>query len=135
MPGGGALAFAAALEVVDRGGPPEAGGAVPGALGAGRSLRPSVTDTGTDATPEVLSRVAEPFSTTGPQGKSAGLGLAMVEGYAEPSDGTPHVRSEPGRGCDRLAPAAGRRGAGRAVAREARARARPARAGTGASCW
>ena len=58
----------------------------------------SVLDTGEGMTPEVLSRVTEPFFTTTPKGKATGLGLAMARGFAEQSGGALSIDSAPRRG-------------------------------------
>lgn len=61
----------------------------------------SISDTGCGMTPEVLSRIFEPFYTTGgksddPRGN--GLGLVFCRQIIESHDGGIQVESEPGRG-------------------------------------
>ncbi len=58
----------------------------------------SVTDTGCGIEPDVLRRVFEPFFTTKESGKGSGLGLAMVNGFAEQSGGIATIESKVGRG-------------------------------------
>ncbi|MFL5258037.1 MAG: ATP-binding protein [Rhodopila sp.] len=58
----------------------------------------AVRDTGTGMPPEIISRVIEPFFTTKEQGKGTGLGLAMVNGFAEQSGGCLRIESAPGSG-------------------------------------
>jgi CheY-like chemotaxis protein len=58
----------------------------------------SVSDTGTGIEPEILKRVFEPFFTTKESGKGSGLGLAMVNGFAEQSGGIATIESKPGSG-------------------------------------
>ncbi len=57
-----------------------------------------VSDTGCGMTPEVLTRVTEPFFTTKEVGKGTGLGLSMVVGFAEQSGGLAHIESSPCKG-------------------------------------
>ncbi len=58
----------------------------------------SVNDTGAGIEPEILKRVFEPFFTTKESGKGSGLGLAMVNGFAEQSDGLATIESKLGVG-------------------------------------
>jgi PAS domain S-box-containing protein len=71
--------------------------------GAGRELGSdhvliAVTDTGTGITPDNLERVMDPFFTTKDVGKGSGLGLSMVYGFAQQSNGAFYIHSEVGRG-------------------------------------
>jgi CheY-like chemotaxis protein len=58
----------------------------------------SVRDTGTGISPEVLSRVFDPFYTTKGQGEGTGLGLSMVYGFAKQSGGLVTIESDEGVG-------------------------------------
>jgi signal transduction histidine kinase/ActR/RegA family two-component response regulator len=67
-------------------------------LEAGRFVVVSVKDEGHGIDPEVLPRIFEPFFTTKEQGQGTGLGLSMVYGFSQQSDGALDVRSEVGKG-------------------------------------
>jgi PAS domain S-box-containing protein len=57
----------------------------------------AVTDTGTGMDETTLAQAMDPFFTTkGPRG--TGLGLSMVKGFAEQSDGKVEITSTPGEG-------------------------------------
>ena len=58
----------------------------------------AIHDTGTGIAPEDLERVMDPFFTTKDVGKGSGLGLSMVYGFAQQSNGTFRIRSELGSG-------------------------------------
>ncbi|NEU11170.1 response regulator [Methylobacterium sp. BTF04] len=57
-----------------------------------------IADTGTGIPPEILQRVCEPFFTTKSLGQGTGLGLAMVFGLAQQSEGRLRIASEVGCG-------------------------------------
>ncbi|MGD8318962.1 MAG: PAS domain S-box protein [Gemmatimonadota bacterium] len=64
----------------------------------GPYLRVSVEDEGQGIPPEHLNRVFEPFFTTKRVGKGSGLGLSMVYGFAQQSNGFVRIDSEVGKG-------------------------------------
>ncbi|MCL1500438.1 hybrid sensor histidine kinase/response regulator [Xanthomonas nasturtii] len=95
MPDGGQLRIATRhLQVQDQ----------PLELGRGVSLAPgnyavvSVADTGTGMAADVLERVFEPFYTTKPIGQGTGLGMSMIYGFMQQSNGQVWVESQPGAG-------------------------------------
>ena len=71
---------------------------------AARQLEPgdyvilSVTDKGVGMPPHIVARAAEPFFTTKSPGEGTGLGLAMVQGFAQQSGGRLEIESQPGVG-------------------------------------
>jgi PAS domain S-box-containing protein len=67
-------------------------------IDAGDYVVVSIADTGVGIEPDVLKRVFEPFFTTKDSGKGSGLGLPMVNGFAEQSEGLATIESELGRG-------------------------------------
>jgi signal transduction histidine kinase len=69
------------------------------ALGAARAngvVRLVVRDTGAGISADILPRIFEPFFTTKPQG--SGLGLSVVQEYAQAMNGVLRVESETGKG-------------------------------------
>jgi PAS domain S-box-containing protein len=93
MPGGGKLMIETRNATLD-----EAYAAHNRDVVAGDYAMLAVTDTGTGMAPEVLARVYDPFFTTKEVGKGSGLGLSMVYGFIQQSNGHIRVFSEPGRG-------------------------------------
>lgn len=64
----------------------------------GDGIRVSVRDTGRGMSPEVLSRIWEPFFTTKPVGEGSGMGLAIVHGVVHQVGGEITVESTVGKG-------------------------------------
>ncbi len=62
-------------------------------LKPGRYIKLSLSDSGAGMSPDVLARATEPFFTTKPGGRSAGLGLAVARGFAEQSGGDLRIQS------------------------------------------
>ncbi|WP_052341109.1 MASE1 domain-containing protein [Salinarimonas rosea] len=88
MPDGGVLTIA--VDAVSRAAeaePPQ-----------GRFVRVRISDTGAGMDEATLARAVEPFFTTKGVGKGTGLGLAMVYGLAEQSNGRLTLTSDPGAG-------------------------------------
>jgi signal transduction histidine kinase len=56
----------------------------------------TISDTGSGMTPDVLSRIFDPFYTTKLSGR--GLGLAAVQGIIRNHNGWINVSSAPGQG-------------------------------------
>jgi CheY-like chemotaxis protein len=90
MPDGGTVTILAANREV-------AAGALSG-LEAGEYVCITVEDTGTGISADDLQKVMEPFFTTKEVGKGSGLGLSMVYGFAQQSNGAFQLDSELGRG-------------------------------------
>jgi signal transduction histidine kinase len=67
-------------------------------LNPGEYVALSVIDTGTGMTDEVIARAFDPFYTTKPLGQGTGLGLSMVYGFAQQSDGAARIDSVVGQG-------------------------------------
>ncbi len=63
-------------------------------------VRLTVTDRGRGMTPDVLSRVGEPFFTTKVPGEGMGLGLFLTRALAEQLGGEFHITSTPGAGTE-----------------------------------
>jgi PAS domain S-box-containing protein len=93
MPEAGNLTFAAVNRQI------EAGELIkPPALAPGPYVALSVTDTGSGISEDDLKQVLEPFFTTKEVGQGTGLGLSMVFGFAEQSNGGLDIESQVGRG-------------------------------------
>jgi PAS domain S-box-containing protein len=67
-------------------------------IAAGDYVRLAVKDTGTGISPEHLEKVMDPFFTTKEVGKGSGLGLSMVYGFAQQSNGAFRIDSKLGSG-------------------------------------
>src|SRR5690606_10179418 len=93
MPDGGKLTIATAVALLAASGSDRLR-----ALGPGRYLTMTVTDTGSGMAPEVAERAFEPFFTTKAPGKGTGLGLSMVYGFARQSRGLAEIQSQQGLG-------------------------------------
>jgi len=70
----------------------------PGRIEAAEHAALIVTDTGDGISPTSMHHLFEPFYTTKPPGKGAGLGLAMVHGFVAQSGGHVVVTSPRGQG-------------------------------------
>nr|WP_222184324.1 PAS domain-containing sensor histidine kinase [Geminicoccus harenae] len=93
MPEGGSLTIGTREVVVGT----DAAAERPG-LEPGRYLALTVSDTGVGIAPELLDKVYDPFFTTKPIGQGTGLGLSMVYGFAQQSDGQVRIDTQLGRG-------------------------------------
>jgi signal transduction histidine kinase len=92
MPDGGTLILSARNEPL----PDGASGRLE--LSPGDYVRISLIDNGTGMPPALMDRVFEPFFSTKPDGKSTGLGLAQVYGFARQSGGGAVLESTLGEG-------------------------------------
>ncbi|MCW5751221.1 MAG: response regulator [Alphaproteobacteria bacterium] len=86
MPEGGSLSFVTEF--------------VPAGPGGRTFVRVAVSDTGHGMTEEIAARAFEPFFTTKEVGMGSGLGLSMVQGFAEQSGGQASLRTAPGAGTE-----------------------------------
>jgi len=64
----------------------------------GRYLMVAVNDDGTGMTPEVRTKIFEPYFSTKEEGKGTGLGLSTVYGIVHQNNGCIDVESAPGEG-------------------------------------
>ena len=64
----------------------------------GEYVEVTVSDSGKGIKEEELERIFEPFFTTKEEGKGTGLGLAMVYGFVQRSDGFIEIKSKEGVG-------------------------------------
>jgi len=87
---GGSVTVSAANRAV-------ASGEIPDVV-AGDYLEIAVRDSGAGMPEDVLARAFEPFFSTRPVGKGAGLGLSMVYGFARQSGGAARIESRLGAG-------------------------------------
>jgi PAS domain S-box-containing protein len=67
-------------------------------IAAGDYVMISIIDDGVGMSEQVLAQAFEPFFTTKEFGRSSGLGLSMVYGFAKQSNGHIAIESEVGRG-------------------------------------
>ncbi len=65
---------------------------------AGQYVCICVTDTGTGMDADTIAKAFEPFFTTKPIGQGTGLGLSMIYGFAQQSEGYARIYSEVGQG-------------------------------------
>jgi PAS domain S-box-containing protein len=86
MTGGGRLSITARAAPAD-----------PAIVKPGRYTVIAVADTGTGMDATTLAQACDPFFTTKGQ-HGTGLGLSMVQGFAEQSGGAAHITSAPGQG-------------------------------------
>lgn len=91
MPGGGALIIRTSVSQ-------DAESAAEPSAGGGRQVSIEVHDTGYGIPESVMSKVVEPFFTTKPIGQGTGLGLSMVYGFAQQSNGRLTIDSAAGQG-------------------------------------
>jgi signal transduction histidine kinase len=93
MPDGGKLTIETCNTHLDR-----AYAALHPGIRPGQYICIAVTDTGTGMPPDVIERAFDPFFTTKPLGQGTGLGLSMIYGFAQQSEGHARIYSEVGQG-------------------------------------
>ncbi len=67
-------------------------------LHPGPYIRLAISDTGVGLTPELISRIFDPYFTTKDVGKGSGMGLAVVHGIVKKHNGFIKVESNPKQG-------------------------------------
>lgn len=67
-------------------------------LDPGQYISLCVSDTGSGMPPDVIAKAFDPFFTTKPIGQGTGLGLSMIYGFVQQSDGQIRIYSEVGQG-------------------------------------
>jgi len=97
MPDGGRVLIETGNKVFSDS-PHEAYGMAPGRVPIGEYMGLFVTDTGVGMPPDVLARAFDPFFTTKPTGEGTGLGLSMIYGFVQQSDGHVFLGSDKGQG-------------------------------------
>ena len=98
MPEGGNIVIKAAQYVVGGIAEKQTENSMELALQAGKYVVVSVEDSGVGISDEHLAHVYEPFFTTKDVGKGSGLGLSMVYGFIQQSNGQCIIRSKVGKG-------------------------------------
>ncbi|MFZ4216204.1 ATP-binding protein, partial [Pantoea endophytica] len=77
---------------------PESAGTGDQELQPGQYMILSVTDNGVGMAGDVAAKAFEPFFTTKPIGQGTGLGLSMIYGFANQSNGEVRIKSTEGQG-------------------------------------
>ena len=67
-------------------------------IAPGRYVMIAISDNGTGMSKDTLAQAFEPFFTTKTVGKGSGLGLSMIYGFMQQSNGAIRVHSEVGKG-------------------------------------
>ena len=93
MPDGGRLIIETANAQLDRAYVAQQRGVKPG-----HYVCIAVTDTGCGMSADTIAKAFEPFFTTKPIGEGTGLGLSMIYGFAQQSEGYAKIYSEVGQG-------------------------------------
>jgi PAS domain S-box-containing protein len=93
MPGGGNLTITAKAVELSAAEVAESDHAEPGPY-----VEICVADTGSGMSREVLKKVFDPFFTTKPIGQGTGLGLSMIYGFVQQSNGHIRIESREGEG-------------------------------------